>query len=374
MRHPCAQKNSVLIDHPVKSELKLKSSMEAFTKARNFLKIKFRSEKSQTSFIVFSDFFMSEKMFDFFGFNNLPLIPSSTESKRKKLVFIVALLSLMILTVLLLTSAIIGFTKSGAVVTLAENICTIAGMTVIIVKVYSILYLYRTNVGGIIDTLESYYPTDGWNQQVFQVSSHLKDLKFLSKLGVLCYVLGFVMFNFIPIFAQLYWLITSQEFELNPIFNFFMPFEQNHPVPYMSINTLALVSHSSGLSFIFMTDLLYAELVALTAMELNIMGQMMSEIDPEENQEKALSELKKLVKVHEELISVSEKLQEVFSLILFMDLFGIIGMMCTLAFLSFIQRKWGKKNDCWVDKEDYDFLDNFLVTEEVVAGKCLMLE
>ena len=311
--------------------------MEALKKARIFLKNKFRSRKPQNSFIEFSDFFLSEKIFDFFGFNNFPSIPSSSESKRKKAVFIIAILSLMVLTVMLLTSAIIGFTKSGAVITLAENICTIAGMTVIIVKVYSILYLYRTKVGGIIEILDSYYPHDGWNQQVFQVSSHLKHLKFLSRLGVLCYVLAFVMFNFIPIFAQLYWLITSQEFELNPIFNFFMPFEQNHLVPYTLINLLALVSHSSGLSFIFMTDLLYAELVAITAMELNIMGQMMSEIDPEDNQEKALDDLKKLVKVHEDLIEVTEKLQETFSLILFMDLFGIIGMMCTLAFLSFVR-------------------------------------
>jgi len=310
--------------------------MEVLRKVRNFLRDKFRSKKPQNSFVEFSDFFWSEKMFDFFGFNNLPTIPSSSGSRRKKLVFIITILSLMVLTVLLLTSAIIGFTKSDAVVTLAENVCTIAGMVVICVKVYSVLYLYRESFGGVIATLESYYPQDGWNQQVFQVSGHLRTLKILNRLGILCYVLGFISFNFIPISSQLYWLITSQEFELNPIFSFFMPFEQNRPVPYTLLNLVALVSHSSGLTFICMTDFLYAELVALTVMELNILGHMMSEIDPEDDQQKALDDLKKLVKVHEDLIEVTEKLQEIFSLILFMDLFGIIGMMCTLAFLSFV--------------------------------------
>ena len=85
-----------------------------------------------------------------------------------------------------------------------------------------------------------------------------------------------------------------------------------------------------------MTDLLYSELVALTAMELQILGHKMSEIDPEDDQEKALDNLKKLVKVHEDLIEVTEKLEEIFSLILFMDLFGIIGMCTSLAFLAFV--------------------------------------
>lgn len=310
--------------------------MEVLTKAKRFLSNNFCPKIPKNSFIEFSDFFWSEKMFDFFGFNNFPTISSNREKMCKKLVFIIAVLSLIILTALLLTSAIIGVTKSGAVVTLAENVCTIAGMTVIIVKVYSVLFLYRESFGSIIKTLESYYPRDGWNQQIFQVFRHLKTLQIVNKLGILCYVHGFSTFNFIPVLSQLYWLVTSQEFELNPIFSFYMPFEQNHLVPYTLLNLVAVISHSSGLTFICMTDFLYAELVALTTMELNILGHMMSEIDPEDDQEKAIDDLKKLVKVHEDLIEVTEKLQKTFSFILFMDLFGIIGMMCTLAFLAFV--------------------------------------
>ena len=49
-----------------------------------------------------------------------------------------------------------------------------------------------------------------------------------------------------------------------------------------------------------------------------------------------------------------------------------LGLLLLYVF-AVTEEIW-EKNDCWDDKEDYDFLDNFLVTEEVVAGKCLMVE
>ncbi|CAG9807498.1 unnamed protein product [Chironomus riparius] len=60
----------------------------------------------------------------------------------------------------------------------------------------------------------------------------------------------------------------------------------------------------------------------------------------EDDEEKAIDEMKKLVKMHDNLLEVSGKIEEVFTGILFIDLFGIIGMMCSLAFLAFAGIGW----------------------------------
>jgi len=310
--------------------------MESLRKLRSFLKDKFRVRKPQRSFIEFAHFFWSENFFKFFGFNILPTFSVDDGKKWKKVAYVTAIVSLLLLLILMLISMPIGVTKSDSVVTLSENWCALLGLVVIFVKVYSLLYLHRGKIEEIVATLDFYYPHDFLDQQLFNVSGHIRILKILGKLGVVLYVLGFVMFNFIPIISQTYWYFSSQTVKFEPIYHLYTPFDQNNPLCYIVLNIIAMLSHSSGLVFIFMTDLLYAELVALTAMELNILGHMMSEIDPEDDQEKALEDFKKLVKVHEDLIEVTEKLQEIFSLILFMDLFGIIGMCTSLAFLAFV--------------------------------------
>ena len=71
-------------------------------------------------------------------------------------------------------------------------------------------------------------------------------------------------------------------------------------------------------------------------MEFDILGQVMSEIDPREDQEGAIKEMKNLIDIHQEFIGIAEKLQEIFSLILFVNIFGMIYLICGTAFLSVV--------------------------------------
>ena len=247
-----------------------------------------------------------------------------------------AVWSLVMLTLLVMISMAIGVTRTNSIIILADNMCLIAGTFVIFVKLYSIGYLHREKVRDIIATLDQYYPHDGWNQHVFCVSQHLKTLKMHAKIATTTYFVANFMYNIVPLLVQLYQLMSLQELQRTIILQLFTPYDQNKIVPYLILNIITLLSITSGLVIILMTDLLYAELVALNAMELKSIGHMMSEIDPEDDQEKAIEDMKKLIKIHEDLLEVSGKIEEVFTGILFIDLFGIIGMMCSLAFLAFV--------------------------------------
>ncbi|XP_070502892.1 odorant receptor coreceptor-like [Chironomus tepperi] len=51
-------------------------------------------------------------------------------------------------------------------------------------------------------------------------------------------------------------------------------------------------------------------------MEFDMLRQIMSEIDPREDQKGAVKKMKELVEVHQELIEVTEKIENLFSFVL----------------------------------------------------------
>ncbi|CAG9804873.1 unnamed protein product [Chironomus riparius] len=315
--------------------------MPAVEKVQNFLNLlKYKlkpARRSESVFIKFSDFFISEKIFNLYGLHNLPSSLSNDGSKKRKLLFQASIFSVAIFTVLSLISLKIGLTNDGSLLMLYENGIEFCVAAMIYIKTFLIAYYYCEKLKEVIEVLDLYYPNDGWNQQVFQVSGHLKTLKIHEILAILSYAIACSAFCFMPYFVQLYGLLTSQKFELDSILHFYLPIiDQNQLVVYAILNLIVLYAMYSGTVFTLMTDLLYVELVALASMELSNLGQLMSEIDPDDGMENAQKELERLTKVHEELIEVTRKLNEIFSIIMFIDLFGIIALMCLSAFMTFV--------------------------------------
>ena len=113
---------------------------------------------------------------------------------------------------------------------------------------------------------------------------------------------------------------------------FYYPFDAMKPIPYWTIYFLSFcVGNLEALIFVF-TDYLYISILSLTSMEFDILSEMISEINFENNED-AIKELKKFVKIHQQLIEVSEKLEKIFSLILFLEVYAFIASLCFFAFL-----------------------------------------
>jgi hypothetical protein len=74
-------------------------------------------------------------------------------------------------------------------------------------------------------------------------------------------------------------------------------------------------------------DGLYAELMMITSMEFDNLAKKISEA-------KSCEDLKKLIKIHQQLLEVTEKLEEIFSPLLLTNITTSISILCVAAFLG----------------------------------------
>ena len=89
----------------------------------------------------------------------------------------------------------------------------------------------------------------------------------------------------------------------------------------------------TAIQFIVSTDILFATIFLITSMELNILGERISEISIIEDEEEAIKELRNLVDVHKQLIEVSENLSDIFAPLMLCNTFCSITSLCTASFL-----------------------------------------
>ena len=310
--------------------------METLKNFEKFFKAKFRVKKSQNKFIEFKEFFISEKYFNFFGLRNLPIHQLKEKNKWTKIIFCGSICSLVMMIVLELISLIVCLTSDGSPLVLIENVCGIGGTFVILAKLYLTVNFHHERIKKIITTLDFYYPHQINNQQKYQVQKHLKVLKYHEQSGIIIYVLAFVTYNLTPLFAQLLHFVSSKKLICYQILQLYMPFDHNQILSCMSLNIASLIMICFGLYILLLTDLLFAELLALTTLELNSLGHEISEINPKDNQKDAIQKLKEFVRIHDDLLEVATELEKVYSLILFIDIFGILTSMISFSFLAFV--------------------------------------
>ena len=145
-----------------------------------------------------------------------------------------------------------------------------------------------------------------------------------------------VQFCSMPLVFQFYARYKGVDINWGHIYSLNLPFDQTQPVVYEMIYFSEFCTTIYSVSFAICTDLLFACLMQILVMDLNILGKIMSEINVEENEEQAIKQLKELVGVHNDLIEVSEKLEQTFSPLLLINAFGVIVSLCTASFLSVV--------------------------------------
>ena len=210
-------------------------------------------------------------------------------------------------------------------------------MALVSIKVISACFLSRMKIKDVIKLLEHFYTKDENNQEIIKMQNmHLRSLRIYQIFPYLIYISPFIMLTLLPFLKLLYGFITSHHYELEHIGKLYLPFDQNQPLIYVAMIFNEVVFVFFSVCVVLMTDLLYIELVALTALQFNILSQKMNEINPQNGQELAMGKLKELINIHRELIEITQKLEKIFSPILFIDVFGILGATCLTSFLSFV--------------------------------------
>ncbi|KAG5666867.1 hypothetical protein PVAND_014875 [Polypedilum vanderplanki] len=220
-----------------------------------------------------------------------------------------------------------------------ENVALTGAIFLFILKWYLLLHRSHENTKKIVEKLDRQYPHSGIDQLDFNTEIYLRKFKKFFQIHFFMVWASQMQFAMMPVFHQFYGLIKSEEIEWEHIFAINLPFDTINTWwfywPNLFYGTWLMAY--SGMTF-FCTDTLYATLTHLITMELNNLAQIMSEIDwdveDEEAEEKAIKELKKLARIHQQLIEVTEELNKISSPLLFVHALSCLLMLCTVAFLA----------------------------------------
>ncbi|CAG9801763.1 unnamed protein product [Chironomus riparius] len=214
-----------------------------------------------------------------------------------------------------------------------ENIMFGGLFVLSLVQMYVVFYRNQFKIIEIVEKLEKHFPNSGFDQLTFDVQKYLKTTKWHEKGYYFITTLVILHFTMMPFIHQIYGIVTSTSVELELILSLYLPFDYLQPLLYGFIYFIQLWIIVFVTFYYICTDMIFANLTQILCLELDILGQNMDEIDPADDEEVAMKELKKLVYIHQQLIEASENLNEVFSPLQLINAFGSIAALCTAIFL-----------------------------------------
>ena len=295
--------------------------------------------RSVPQYILYEDFYRCEKAARILGFKFLKSHESSTNKwiKANNFAFEVAIAVLLIAEII---SFVMSVQQKLYLISI-DNALFYGGFLVIAVKIYVIFYRNRAKLGEIVEKLDEHFPHYGVDQLTFKAQKYLNVLKHFEVVYYALFLTVGLHFWMMPYLHQIYGAVNSITVEWMTIYALTLPFDQLQPVVYEVMWILEGWIFMFTAIYVICTDLLFASLCQILAMEFDILGQVISEIDITSGEEAAIKELKKLVGIHQELIEVSEKLNEIFSPLLLINVFGSITAICTACFLLVVSMSQG---------------------------------
>ncbi|CAG9808584.1 unnamed protein product [Chironomus riparius] len=295
------------------------------------LKLKLNRKQSVPKFILFQDFFLCERLSRKLGFTFL-LNPKNPPNKFARFNGILNQVAQITFMILFLVSIIISV-QEGKLLTVIENVCMAGILCYILVKLYVVFYKNKNKISEIIAKLDEHYPHSGVDQLEYRTKNYWKILNIMNAVyNVAYYIVPY--FCLMPFLRQIYAAYMSIELEWESIFTLNLGFDQQNPVIYGLIYIIEAWYILFGAFFPLCSDLLYASLMQILVMELDTLGQVISEIAFKNSEEDVMKDIKVLVDIHQELIEVAEKLEEIFSPIILINVLGSIIGLCTASFLS----------------------------------------
>ncbi|CAG9806666.1 unnamed protein product [Chironomus riparius] len=217
---------------------------------------------------------------------------------------------------------------------LIEN-ALVAGIYFVVL--FKIIIVNKNNVANILEVvkkLDEYFPHSGVDQLNFNVHKYLNTAKWVEKLfySMIAFIVSHL--SMIPYLHQLYGYVKSESVDWELILNLNLSFDLLQPFVYEMMCLSEILMMIAAAIYIVSTDLLFANLVHVLAMEFDILSVKISEIGIIENEKEAIKELKNLIDIHQDLIETSQKLNDIYSLLQLINAFGTIVAFCTGSFLA----------------------------------------
>ncbi|KAG5666869.1 hypothetical protein PVAND_014877 [Polypedilum vanderplanki] len=282
-------------------------------------------------FIQFTDFFWCDKFLTILGYSVLN--DSQTNEKRQKMVCFATLILAGLFTIITQVSfvrSIKNLMDGNNFFIAVENVSSMGILLVSICKWFFIFHKNHEKIMKLMEKLDEHFPHSCLAQFDFRTEKYFKWLKLLLKIYLFLMLTAMGQFLLMPFFHQFYGFLMSEEIVLEHVLILNVPYDTLDSFlywPHLLIEYW-LIFYCGWL--ICGTDMLYATLVHLITMELNNLSQIISEIDWSDKS--AIDELKKLSKIHQELIEVTDELNEINSLLQLGNIFGFLMTLCTVTF------------------------------------------
>ena len=222
------------------------------------------------------------------------------------------------------------------VVAIIENLAFLGGYLDVSIDTILIHYVNREKITEIIDKLELHFP----HNEVcgFDIKKNLQVLKKHSFAFAFVVSGVIIVYSMMPVNVQIYGMVTESHQNLTSVFYLSFPFDQMQHGFYEVIYFYQVYATIFVLSLIIVNDMLFCSLVELTAMELDIIADMISEINMSKGAE-AEKELKELINIHQQLLEIVDTINEIFSISMFMNTLGVTLVVCFTAFLCVVNEE-----------------------------------
>ncbi|XP_070506823.1 odorant receptor 85b-like [Chironomus tepperi] len=304
----------------------------AIERLENILKRKLGRNKSTLTYIKFQDFLCYEESARILGFSFLRR-PGSLPAKWMKLNNILFHLMLMAYMTLESISFVLS-AKKKLMYIMIENVLLCGLQSIALFKMHVVLAYKRKTIAEVLEKLDEHFPHSGVDQMNFKLHKYLRTLKIFKVLYYTTFTIIDLSLSLMPIFHKIYGTIYSIAIEWELIVTLELPFDQQQSIIYGTMYSIEIWLVIFCAFYVISTDMLFACLIQILALEFDILGQIMSKIDVAEGEEKAIKEFKRLIDIHQQLIEVSEKLDDTFAPLQLINAFGSITALCTASFLA----------------------------------------
>lgn len=205
-----------------------------------------------------------------------------------------------------------------------------------VAKAYGVVYNNREGLRDIVSRLETLFPKTMAKQLKHNVHKFNDDLKRISIFFIFMNTSGIWMYNLTPIFIQIYGIIFEGHFYdkklPTPMWFWFDPYQ---PGTYEALYVLISWTGFTIAMTILATDLMFCSILTLVSMLFQILSSEIREIQSKD--EAAVKLLKGQIKMHQELIEISQKIEEIFSPSFLLNVFSSSFVICLTLFQAVVR-------------------------------------
>lgn len=213
---------------------------------------------------------------------------------------------------------------------------SIAFVGMSVAKAYGVVYKHHIALHDIVDRLRKLFPKSAEHQKKHQIYDFLKDLRLKTSIFIALNISGIWAYNLTPLITQLYGIIfEGNSFEKKLPTHMWLWFDPYKPGIYESMYAFISWLGFTMAVTILATDLLFCSILTLISMQFKVLSQDIRDIAASEGEE-AFRKLKSQVKVHQELVELSERIEEIFSPSLLMNVMTSSMVICLTGFTAFV--------------------------------------